>query len=547
MQALAERLLHYIRGAELLTPGDRVCAAVSGGIDSVALLRLLLELRGELGITLSVLHFNHRLRGVESDADQAFVGRLACEHELDCYCDSGDAAKLAQEEHSGLEAAARELRYGFFRRLLLGAEEESSFSPKERTNGAPSCTPPIRDNASPDKIVTGHTLDDQAETLLMRLIRGTGPRGLGGIHSRILVEDNDGEPQGEIIRPCLGFRRAELEGYLRNIGQPWREDATNSDLKFTRNRIRSVLLPLLQREFNPKVVEQLSELAQIAGDEEEYWENEMSGWLGTVVQWSPPEWARALPGFEDSSSLVQICRRNVHEDNRQAELLARIEKAGHAIANATVSRPWLLSEPKAVQRRVVKAVAEQAGIPLEFKHIEEILRCAAGNGPSGTELSLPRGWRLVRQPEAIVFLTPDLRQAEQERDYEYALQIPGRISVPELNMTLEALQFTPEPGRSEQNAGGLMNPKLLAANLTLRNWQAGDRFFPQHTKSAKKVKELLQEKHISDPQRRLWPVVEGGGEIIWMRGFPVPRKFSWNGDGEAILIREVPWNEQDSL
>ena len=154
-----------------------------------------------------------------------------------------------------------------------------------------------------DKIVTGHTLDDQAETVLMRLIRGAGLRGLGGIHPRIAVEDDEGGTGGEIVRPLLAFRRRELEAYLNDIGQSWREDATNSDEKFTRNRVRKLVLPLLEKEFNPSVAENLAELAEIARGEEDYWENEVSGWMGTGVHWSKPEWARRKSLGMDSFKL----------------------------------------------------------------------------------------------------------------------------------------------------------------------------------------------------------------------------------------------------
>src|ERR1022692_1152149 len=157
-----------------------------------------------------------------------------------------------------------------------------------------------------NKIANGHTLDDQAETVLMRVIRGTGLRGLGGIYPRIVAGYQDGEGHGEIIRPLLGIRRRELEQYLADLKQPWREDSTNADSKFTRNRVRKLVLPLLEREFNPAVVESFAELAEIARDEEDYWDNEISGWLGTVVQWSQPEWTRGLPGFDRSPDLVQI-------------------------------------------------------------------------------------------------------------------------------------------------------------------------------------------------------------------------------------------------
>ena len=389
MHELAERVLGHIRREELLRAGDRVGVAVSGGIDSVALLRLLIELRQELGLVLSVVHFNHRLRGVESDADQEFVAGLAREHGLEFYLGSGDVAQLAAQEGSGVEAAARELRYGFFQELLGAGGLEGSDSSEAKAQDSESSNRSAESTAPPksfpqglkpkssaelygtaeampfpipptaeavpfqrqnharalDKIATGHTLDDQAETVLMRVIRGTGLRGLGGIYPRILVEREDEEGHGEIVRPLLRIRRAELERYLVDLKQPWREDSTNADSKFTRNRVRKLVLPLLEREFNPAVVESLAELAEIARDEEDYWENEISGWLGTVVQWSQPEWTRGLPGFEGSQTLVQI---QASQLTLSPELVERLEQPGPAVMNASVSRPWLLTEPRAV-------------------------------------------------------------------------------------------------------------------------------------------------------------------------------------------------------
>jgi tRNA(Ile)-lysidine synthase len=137
----------------------------------------------------------------------------------------------------------------------------------------------------------------------MRMIRGSGLRGLGGIHPRILVEDDDGELSGEIVRPLRSIRHRELEQYLKEIGQAWREDSSNADDRFTRNRVRKLVVPLLEQEFNPAVAENLAELAEIARGEEDYWENEISGWLGTVVRWSEPDWARVV---SSPGGLVQI-------------------------------------------------------------------------------------------------------------------------------------------------------------------------------------------------------------------------------------------------
>jgi tRNA(Ile)-lysidine synthase len=541
---VAERVLQQIRRRELLGAGDRVGVAVSGGIDSVALLRLLIELRSELGIVLSVIHFNHGLRGAESDADQEFAAELAREHGLQFHSASGDVERLATEQHSGVEAAARELRYGFFRQLLgSGEAEELEAPPLAGSNPASAL----------NKIVTGHTLDDQAETVLMRLIRGTGLRGLGGIYPRVLVEDDDGGGHGEIVRPLLGVRRCELQRYLADLKQPWREDSSNADSRFTRNRVRSLVLPLLAREFNPAVAESLGELAEIARDEEDYWENEVSGWLGTVVQWSQPEWTRGLPGFGDGQTLVQIQPRNLgfrdsrfgDAELRDQALLERLEEPGPAVMNASVSRPWLLTEPKAVQRRVLKAIGEEAGIPLEFKHVEEILRFAAEDGSSGKELSLPLGWKIVREPEAMVFVTPDLRRHERIPDYEYSLPVPGRISVPELGVVIEALRVTPESQFAEYNPQELLLAELLPGRFVVRNWRPGDRFWPAHTKSQKKIKELLQELHLPQPERRLWPVVVSGSEIVWMRGFPLPARLRAKAKQDAVLIRETPQAVED--
>jgi tRNA(Ile)-lysidine synthase len=547
---LAERVLIHMRREELLRAGDWVGVAVSGGIDSVALLRLLIELRRELGLVVSVVHFNHKLRGAESDADLEFVAGLAREHELEFYWESDDVAQLAAEKHCGLEGAARELRYGFFRRLLgnkgskmaepavpQGLKPESLMELIGAAEAAPLQGSPlaISSRAPLNKVATAHNLDDQAETVLMRVIRGTGTRGLGGIYPRFVVEDEDGEGHGEIIRPLLQIRRRELERYLQDLKQPWREDSTNADSKFTRNRMRNLVLPLLEREFNPAVAENLSELAEIARDEEAYWENEISGWLGTVVQWSQPEWARGLPGFGSSEALVQIQSAQPNSP----ELWERLGEAGWAVMNASVSRPWLVTEPRAVQRRVLKAIGRQAGIPLEFKHVEEILRFAAEDGPSGKELALPLGWKLVREPESMIFLTPDLRRQPRVPDYEYLLAAPGKVLVAELGVVIEALRVGPEREIAEYNPHQLVHSGLCGP-LTVRNWRPGDRFWPAHTKSPKKVKELLQEKHVAQPERRLWPVIVSGDEIVWMRGFPVPTNWRAKSEQEAILIREMP-------
>jgi tRNA(Ile)-lysidine synthetase-like protein len=623
MHPLAERVLSQVRRDELLSAGERVGVAVSGGIDSVALLRLLLELRGELGIVLSVVHFNHRLRGAESEGDQEFVAKLALEFDLQFHVDGEDVTAQAAEEHVSIETAARELRYGFFR-YLMGAEgnpsgaeapihrgsenrsAESAAPPKGELsqsdsqrlkpasfvvlNGTAEAVPfheppqytaeAVPFHETPDgaaesrglsrlnKIATGHTLDDQAETVLMRMIRGAGLRGLGGIHPRIVVEDDDGEVSGEIVRPLLGMRRRELENYLNDIGQTWREDSTNTDEHFTRNRIRRLVVPLLEREFNPAVAENLAELAEIARGEQDYWENEVSGWLGTVVQWAQPEWVRVV---SVEGSLVQIAGLGTPASGknptlRQAQgrlsrvegaremghplpnggsddLRTKIDKAAWLVMNATVPRMWFLAEPVAVQRRLVKAIGENAGIPLEFKHVEEILRVTGEDAASGKEVSLPLGWRLVVEPDELTFVTPDLREPQPQRDYEYELSIPGEVVVPEAGVAIE-VRRVPSREQGAYNLDHLLDEESLPGPLRVRNWRPGDRFWPAHTKSPKKIKELLQDRHVAQPERGLWPVITGrnvsSDEIVWVRGFPVPARLRAQPGRAAILIVEKP-------
>ncbi len=536
---LAQKLSQSIRRNELLRPGDRVGVAVSGGPDSVALLRLLLELRKEIGIVLSVVHVNHKLRGAESDADADFVHSLAREYKLQLHITAADAAQHAAEAGISLETAARELRYKFFRELLgehlpttngvdpqglkphqfaaLAGTAEAVSSPVSESNWSSSVQ--IRGSLL-DKIATGHTLDDQAETVLMRIMRGTGMRGLRSIQPRIEVETEYGTR--EVVRPLLEVRRRDLRQYLRDIGQSWREDATNRDPKFTRNRVRHSLLPLLERDFNPAVTERLAELAEIARAEEDFWENEAAGWMGTGIHWVEPESA--------SSQLVQLIPPGTH---------ATLPNYTPVNLNALLDLAWLLSEPLAVQRRIVKAIADQAGFALDFQHVEEILRLAAEQG-AGKDLSLPDGWILKCGDEALEFVAPQATAAgPAATSYELFLAVPGEVAIPQIKSVLQAVQIEPGEQPPGCNPDHLFDPALLAKQLTVRNWHAGDRFWPAHTKAPKKLKELLQNRHVPPEERRTWPVVLSGEEVIWVRGFPGRAQMRPTGGRPAVLIREV--------
>ena len=225
------------------------------------------------------------------------------------------------------------------------------------------------------------------------------------------------------------------------------------------------------------------------------------------------------------------------------DLHMKIDQAPWLVMNASVSRMWFLGEPIAVQRRLVKAIGENAGIPLDFKHVEEILRISAEGGESGKELSLPLGWKLVLEPEDLVFVTPDLREPVPPRDYEYELLVPGQTIVVEAGVAFEVRRISTS-AEAEYNPDHLLDAESLQGPLKVRNWRPGDRFWPAHTKSPKKIKELLQERHVPLPERKLWPVVVSGADIVWVRGFPPPARLRARPGREAIVIVEASLGSQ---
>jgi tRNA(Ile)-lysidine synthase len=482
---LIEHVLKFVRERRLLQPGDRVAIAVSAGADSVALLRAMLELREELGVVLSVAHFHHGIRGAEADADRQFVAELAAKFGLELHSGSSDAPTYSRERKLSLETAARELRHAWFAQL-------------------------VRDEKV-DKIATAHTLDDQAETVLMRILRGAGAKGLAGIAPW--------QAEKHLIRPLLEISRKEVEAYLHSLGQIWREDATNKDLVHTRNRVRHQLLPLLEKEFNPNIRHTLADLAEVARGEADYWGSLLPGVLTRVVH-------EGKPSRSGRSS------------------------SGNASETLALDLSALRQLPVALQRQIVQRTAEKLGATLDFKHIAAILDLVASGKP-GKPLGLPS-----RLEAAITFRELHIRPKpakEAAADYQYLLTIPGEVQVAELGTTFRAsvIARSALTGRvltdgettvSRYNPDQLLDRALLAPGLTVRNWLAGDRYCPAHTGSPKKVKELLQSGRVghtlTQAERRTWPVLESAGQIVWLKGFPVPEAFAHHV-GDAVLIEEV--------
>ena len=484
-ELLEQRLLSTLKKQEMVRPGDRVGIAVSGGADSVALLLLLMESREKLGIVLSVVHFNHRLRGRASDADEKFVAKLASKHGLEFHTASLDVAKKAKIERANLEDAARRARYDYFRLLV-----ESGI-----------CT----------KIAVAHTADDQAETVLAHLLRGTGLAGLGGIHP----------VAGPVIRPLLNVRRNELRRFLRARKQIWREDATNLDTKRMRARIRRKLLPLLQKQFQPAIVEHLATLAGLAREDEAF--------LDALSE----ERLKALVQTNEKGARIAVDDL-IHPWNKGGFNTGSTEDAE--------KKEWTRALSTRIVRRIVESVKPRAG-QLGAGHVEAVLELAR-SGQGGSSLTLPGGVEARKERNALVFHASESAGEQpppsKPREYEYKVDMArgtAEVNVAELGCVfrLRVIDWPPKRGETSKD-GVVLDRDRLRFPMVLRNWRPGDRLRPQGHQSAHKLKRLLNEKHVSRWERDGWPVLTSGGVLVWARGFSVAAEFAANEGTRAGIV-----------
>jgi tRNA(Ile)-lysidine synthase len=318
----------------LLKPGLRLAVGVSGGADSVALLRTLQEQRRGLGLVLHVAHLHHGLRGAEADGDREFVRALAAELGLPFHEARVETSTEAERAGESIEEAARRLRYQWFRKLL--------------------CEVPL------DAIATAHTRDDQAETVCAKFLRGAWTEGLSGIHPVVEFAE------GRVVRPLLSATRTEVEAYLNALGQPWREDSSNRHLAFTRNRIRHELLPLLEG-WNPRLREHLAQMAVLARDEEIWWQAELARVAPQVLLAGKP--VRGGGRASGKGLAVDVIRLAALAPALQRRLLRHAaEQLGRALDfPATEALRALALEGRAGQRRELAAGLRAERTPRELR------------------------------------------------------------------------------------------------------------------------------------------------------------------------------------
>ena len=463
------RQMHrFIAQHQMIENGETVLVAVSGGADSLALLYGLHALRAQLNCELHVVHLNHCLRP-EADADAEFVQQHAADLELPCTIQYAEVPRLAKQWKLSVEAAGRKARYQFYESV---------------------CT-----EVSATKVALGHHQDDIAETVLMNLIRGSGTAGLKGIAP---VRDI------KFIRPLVGSTRQQIEAFLTSIGITPRQDTTNTDVNYLRNRVRHELIPQLARDYNPNIKTGLSRTADVLGAESEY--------LDTV----------ARKAFE--TCRIQSPHKNV--------VLDRVKFRQYHIA---------------LQRRMLRqSVFEMLGdiSDLYFAHCEAMLNLVEEDTPN-TVLALPNDLRFRRAYQQLIFE----RKPVEIESFAYPVATVGKTSIAILNTEITAeLGDVASLGTLALPDGKFeaifdydtlrkvfAKPSSETVPLTVRNRQQGDRFQPYGMRGTKKIKDFLIDAKVPRSERDSIPLLVCGDEILWVIGYTTSDAFKITSDTRQYL------------
>jgi tRNA(Ile)-lysidine synthase len=457
---MLHRVGEFIARHRMLEPGQRVGVAVSGGADSVFLLHALRELAPGLDLRLGVIHIEHGIRGAASLADAEFVAHLASTLALPFYLRHADVPAM----DGNLEQDARNARQAFYAELIA--------------------------SRTVDRVATGHTRTDQAETVLYRILRGSGLAGLSGI----LPVTREG-----LIRPLLEIDRAEIEAWLREHGVAWREDATNRDRTYARNRLRHEILPLLRADFNPQLDQALTNLATLARDEESYWESELARHLPPTTSHQP----LVLPVSELADAPPALARRLI--------------------------------------RRAVEIVkGELRGI--DFAHVERVLEMACSveghDRIQAPGLEICRSFDWIR----ITSANPETRSV----DFSVPLQVPGSVELPgsSARIVLQVLEKeAPAQPSVREPCAKVVNELDWqrfyrgedAPSLELRNWRPGDQYRRVGQSKPEKVKFFFQEARVPLWERRDWPIITYDGKIVWARRFGAAAEFASGPQTRSVL------------
>ena len=455
---LASRFRHQFLSLVQPKYGEGIVVAFSGGADSTALMHLLHGLRDELKINLFVAHLNHGLRGQAGEMDRQAAEEAARRLGLPFHVGLVNCRAVALRRGLSLEEAAREARYRFLQ--------------------------DVRDRTRARYIATGHTADDNAESVLLNLIRGAGPSGLAGIPP----------VRGTIVRPLLDFWKKELIDFLIGRGLGWVEDQSNKDLKFQRNRVRNDLLPRLERHYNKGIKAALVRTARLVRDEEAYWSQHLSKAQLRVG------WARS----DDRVGLKKLP---------------------------------LASENRALARRLVRAAIrglEGSVRSFSLNHVEMILDLAAE--PNHGRMDLPAGLKAWVEDD---FLYIGRRTEEIQTSFEYDLPTPGRIAMAEIGLELEAtLDENPQAIdlKSLKPDTAVLDLDKLTLPLKVRNLKPGDRFQPIGLEGTKKLSDFFIDSKVPAAERGRAPIVLDAKGIVWIGGHRLADRVKITASTKTALV-----------
>ncbi len=456
LTTLQQTIKSTIQRYQMTWRGGRILIALSGGPDSMVLLDSLHSLQDSMEFECCLCHVNHGLRGEESDADERFVTSIAQRYNLPLSIQHLDKNEIAQIQKGNVEEVARELRY---QKLVLAAKKLS-------------CT----------QIATGHTLSDQAETVLFRLLRGTGISGLAAIQP---VRTDLKIP---IIRPLLSIRREEVHQYIKEVQLPYRMDTMNLDLDYTRVKIRNNLIPLLKDQYNPQIEKNLAGLASLVYEEERFWKSHV-------------------------------------------DLL--LHKLGQATPKFPAGRLFFASLSRAEQKRIIRAYFYRYGIEPTSTHIEDVLSLLLSEKPQA-ELHLSHDTRLVRRYDAFYFT--ETKSNSNKQIPEVPLKIPGENPIPELNIKIKVeLLSIQHLSSCMENDNPCFDADKLQLPLIVRSRKAGDRIQPLGMSGKKKVKKIFQENQITFEERDRIPIICSGDDIICVARCCVSEKYKIDENTTNIL------------
>jgi tRNA(Ile)-lysidine synthase len=474
--SLLDRVRRTIRIHDLARPETRVVVALSGGSDSVALAHIVRELDAAGALKAAgAAHFNHQLRA-SADRDERLCADIARAFGWRFVADRADVAAIARREKRSVEDAARTARHAFLERarLELGA----------------------------DVVALGHTRDDQAETFLLRLLRGAGSRGLAAMHPR----------NGAVVRPLLDCRRAELRAYLAARSAEYVDDESNADVGIPRNRVRAELIPLLQDRFNPSIVDVLADQAELARGE-----------------WS---W------MEDAAN--QIAARASSRSPAPGELVEPVEKA-------ELDRAALLAAPLALRRLVLwrAMTAAAGGRPVAFDHVQDALEllesetAGAGIDAPGHRLDLG-GSRIVLSSSPAGAVGRSTAAKAGANFFRYPLSIPGEVRLAEAGCLVSAESGPAglEPPAGRNPAVAIVRSDVCRGPLAVRNRRPGDRFHPVGLGGRqKKLQDFFVDKKVARATRDAVPlVVDESDRIVWVAGYGIDAEFRVTDSTQAVLI-----------